>query len=500
MKTVERRKRAPLTLPEEDYPTRKRPPVDLDKARFSEAQRRKRPAVNPDDIRREGERSVHEGRITGEKHSNVSTAAPVRVRTPEQNRSTSDGIPVRRSNVGSGSASDEVETADGAAGRQTFFAVALAMLFVVLMMTVVVFSVNRAYRREEKDRSADFSMNMGVSAEDAEELPKISDFGTGDGQSVDQNGVGRPSDTDADSDTDSVKDTDAESAVDSERESAAGSEKESAADSKKETAAGSERETAADSEKEAAAEPVRYTVTFRFYNRDPITVTTESVTVGELLALVGYELQDTDRMYVDAGSLITEDAVIDVDTVEYRTVEETVSIPYTSTVNEVQTIPRGEIQYRQYGVNGSKTLTYTAEYVNGREISRTLSGERIDAEPVAEIYDIGVGGVLTGADGNTYSYSYYRVVIATYYDIEGLTWKGTYASENTIATNFDYIPLGTRVYVKNDKFDFGVREVEDTGSLVHDYEIDIWISDDNPQKAAFAQIGYHTDMVIYYLD
>lgn len=487
-KPAERRKRAPLTLPEEDYPTRKRPPVDLDKARFSEAQRRKRPAVNPDAIRREGERSVYDGRITGEKHSNASTAAPVRVRTPEQNRSTSDGIPVRRSNVGNGSAESGAETSDGAVGRQTFFAVALAMLFVVLMMTVVVFSVNRAYRREEKDRSADFSMNTGVSAENADEIPNISEFAAGDGQSGDDVGVGRQPETDDSSGTDS----DTASDTDSDTDSVKDTDTETAADSKKEAAAGSE--------KEAAPEPVRYTVTLRFYNRDPITVTTESVTVGELLALVGYELQDTDRMCVDTESLITEDAVIDVDTVEYRTVEETVSIPYTSTVNEVQTIPRGETQYRQYGVNGSKTLTYTAEYVNGREISRTLSGERIDAEPVAEIYDIGVGGVLTGADGNTYSYSYYRVVIATYYDIEGLTWKGTYASENTIATNFDYIPLGTRVYVKNDKFDFGVREVEDTGSLVHDYEIDIWISDDNPQKAAFAQIGYHTDMVIYYLD
>jgi len=36
--------------------------------------------------------------------------------------------------------------------------------------------------------------------------------------------------------------------------------------------------------------------------------------------------------------------------------------------------------------------------------------------------------------------------------------------------------------------------------MIEGWEVDIWLGDSNPQKAAFAQIGYVHDMVIYYLD
>lgn len=469
--TNRRENRRPLVLPDEDYPVRKRPAVSLDEVQLSDAQQRKRPAVNPDEIHGNTERLVHDGRITGEKHSNASTAAPVRTRTPEQNRGVTNGIPTRHASLGSGG----TVSASGNKGRHTFIALIIAAVCVIVMMSVVVFAVNRMYH-QDTDRPADF-----VDTEPSGAMNDVSDISDGETS-------GEEPDKPESDDKVMSMETDTESQSESAETEDIGTDTETA------------EESEACTPETAAPEPVRYTVTLQFYNRDPITVTTESITVGELLALVDYEIKDSDRMYIDTESLITEDTTINVDTVEYKTVEEVVAIPYESTVNELQTIPRGQVNYQQYGENGSKTLVYTVECVNGQEISRTLDSETVTKNPVSEIYDIGVGGVLTGADGNTYSYSYYRVVPATYYDIEGLTWAGTYASEDTIATDFDFIPLGTRVYVKNDQFDFGVRTVEDTGTMVNDYEVDIWISDSNPQKAAFAQIGYHYDMVIYYLD
>ena len=244
---------------------------------------------------------------------------------------------------------------------------------------------------------------------------------------------------------------------------------------------------------------VKFGVTLTFYDRDPITVSTSEITLGALLEQVGYTVQDSDKFPLDLTTLLTEETTIAVDTVEYGTVTETITLPYASKVNNVQTIPRGQKNVVQYGQNGTKTITYTTKMVNGVETERSVASEEITKYPVDEIYDLGVGGTLVGNDGKTYSYSYYRLVKATYYDIEGLTYLGYNADESVVAVDMDYIPLGTKLYVKNDQFDFGVRTAADTGSMIEAWEVDIWLSDSNPQKAAFAQIGY-MDMIAYFLD
>ena len=245
---------------------------------------------------------------------------------------------------------------------------------------------------------------------------------------------------------------------------------------------------------------VKFGVTLTFYDRDPITVSTSEITLGALLEQVGYTVQDSDKFPLDLTTVLTEETTIAVDTVEYDTVTETITLPYSSKVNNVQTIPRGQKNIVQYGQNGTKTITYTTKLVNGVETERSVASEEITQYPVDEIYDLGVGGTLVGSDGVTYSYSYYRLVNATYYDIEGPTYLGYNADESVVAVDMDYIPLGTKLYVKNSQFDFGVRTAADTGSMIEGWEVDIWLGDSNPQKAAFAQIGYVHDMVIYYLD
>ena len=269
-----------------------------------------------------------------------------------------------------------------------------------------------------------------------------------------------------------------------------------------ETSGAGRDETAGTETQPPETEPpaAKFSVTLTFFDRDPITVSTSEITLGELLNQVGYTVQDSDKFPLDLSTLLTEETSIAVDTVEYGTVTETVTLPYESIATNVQTIPRGQKNVTQYGQNGTKTITYTTEIVNGVEVSRTQTGEEITKYPVNETYQIGVGGTLVGNDGKTYSYSYYRLVNATYYDIEGLTYLGYNADESVVAVDMDYIPLGTKIYVKNDQFDFGVRTAADTGSMIEGWEVDIWLGDSNPQKAAFSQIGYVKNMVIYYLD
>ncbi|MBR5446287.1 MAG: G5 domain-containing protein, partial [Clostridia bacterium] len=245
---------------------------------------------------------------------------------------------------------------------------------------------------------------------------------------------------------------------------------------------------------------VKFNVTLDFFDRDPLTVSTSDITLEALLERVNYVILDTDRFSVDLSALLTEETTITVDTVTYGTARETITIPFETKTTNVQTIPRGQRNVTQYGKDGSKTITYTTEIVNGVEVSRTVAKEEITVQPVTETCQVGIGGTLVGNDGKTYSYSYYRMVNATYYDIEGLTYLGYEADESVVAVDMDYIPLGTKIYVKNDQFDFGVRVAADTGSMIEGWEVDIWLDDSNPQKADFAYIGYVKNMIIYYLD
>ncbi|MBQ8401606.1 MAG: G5 domain-containing protein [Clostridia bacterium] len=268
-----------------------------------------------------------------------------------------------------------------------------------------------------------------------------------------------------------------------------------------ETAGVARAENTEETEPPETEPPVpKFNVTLTFYERDPITVSTDPITLGELLLQVGYTVEETDKFPLDLDAMLTEETTIAVDTVQYDTMTETVTLPYQAKVTNVQTIPRGQKNVIQAGKNGQKTITYSIKLVNGVETERVVEKEEITVAPVDEVSHLGVGGTLVGNDGQTYSYSYYRIVNATYYDIEGLTYLGYDADESVVAVDMDYIPLGTKIYVKNSQFDFGVRTAADTGSMIEGWEVDIWLSDSNPQKAAFAQIGYVKDMVIYYLD
>ncbi len=118
---------------------------------------------------------------------------------------------------------------------------------------------------------------------------------------------------------------------------------------------------------------------------------------------------------------------------------------------------------------------------------------------VPERYEIGVGGTFVGGDGVTYSYSWKKICKATYYNLVGPTYSGSYTTTQTVATNLDYIPIGTRMYIKNDRYDFGYRVSEDTGRL-DPWQVDIWMMDDDPNAPLMSKEGVVYDMEVYFLD
>lgn len=398
-------------------------------------------------------------RITGARHSIVTTAAPLRHRENSETVSMNSLSRIVRE---SSEKTEEKQAKNSRHNRYVAITAALAVIVVVALSAIIV-GVNIA---AEKNKPADITI------------------GETTGDYVDLTDNESEMETQPESEETDPVDTD-ESIAESEPEP------ESEAESEPET------ETMPP---ETEPAPKKFNIVLDFYDKDDISVSAEQMTLSELLTLCGITLEEGYVPSVSLDSVIAADMTISIDKYEYDTAVESGAIAYETVVYETDLIPRDTTNYVQYGEEGQYNEYYTVEYINGQENSRTLQYTETVREPVSEIYELGVGGSFVGGDGVTYTYSYRRVVPATYYNIEGLTYLGTMADETVVAVDKDNIPLGTKLYVKNDKYDFGVRIASDIGGKVDEWEVDIWLSKDNPQLASFAQVGYHYDMEIYYID
>ena len=255
-----------------------------------------------------------------------------------------------------------------------------------------------------------------------------------------------------------------------------------------------------DTAEEEPANP-KYWITVDFYDRDDLTVYTEGTTLGLILLENGIELAEGEVPSVDLwDDWLAEDMTVSVDKYAYRS--EDVHRIEARTTEEIgiDTIPRGDVNILEEGADGESIMHYTVTYKNGAEIDRTLEWEEVLTAMVPQVYEIGVGGTIVGKDGTTYSYSWKRICSATYYNIYNYTYSGNYVSTQTVATNLNYIPIGTRMYVKNDRYDFGYRVSEDTGSGLAPWQLDIWMPADDPNAPLMSVEGFVKDMEVYFLD
>ena len=244
----------------------------------------------------------------------------------------------------------------------------------------------------------------------------------------------------------------------------------------------------------------KYWIVVDFYDREDLTVYTEATTLGMILGNRGITLADDEVPSVDLwNDWLASDMTITVDKYFYTTEDIRQTVPRTAEEIGIDTIPRGEINMLEEGADGESILHYTVVYKNGMEMERWLDWEEVLTAMVPERYEIGVGGTFVGGDGVTYSYSWKKICKATYYNLVGPTYSGNYTTTRTVATNLDYIPLGTRMYIKNDRYDFGYRVSEDTGHL-DPWQVDIWMLNDDPNAPLMSIEGVVRDMEVYFLD
>lgn len=221
------------------------------------------------------------------------------------------------------------------------------------------------------------------------------------------------------------------------------------------------------------------TVKLSVHGKQEFSVYTKDVTVGEIIDQLSLTLDANDTVNHNRTDKVFDGMQIRIDRVETKAHTETVTIPYTTKVVESQTIPKGTRKIVQAGVDGSTTQSITETYVNGELQKRDVSEEATNIAPTEEIVEVGVGGVYTDSNGNSYAYSYYIDVTATAYGtLSGITASGKAIQLGMIAVDPRVIPLGTKVYLTGSWGDMGVHAAEDTGGSIKGNRIDVYLGDD----------------------
>ena len=246
----------------------------------------------------------------------------------------------------------------------------------------------------------------------------------------------------------------------------------------------------------------QFKVTLDFFDRSDIELYTTKTTLGELLENSGITLEEGEESSLPLDTMLGSELSVPFNKYSTETYVETEAIPYETTVYETDLIPRGSTNLVQNGVNGESKKTYLNKLKNGEIVETELIGEETVSWPQNYIYELGVGGSFVGGDGRTYSYSWRKTVTATYYYLpnDPHTYLGNTPDHSTIAVDMSVIPLGTWVYVKNNRYDFGLRQAQDIGGAIKGDMIDIWLDGSEAGYSAFHQEGIVYDMEIYYID
>ena len=164
--------------------------------------------------------------------------------------------------------------------------------------------------------------------------------------------------------------------------------------------------------------------------------------------------------------------------VEFKTETRIENIPYGVTEVGVDTIPRGEKQTHSAGIFGKVSRTYLVKYVDGVKTDEALYTESHISDPINEVVNVGVGGVVTARDGTTYSYNYRKQMEATAYTYlppytTMTTATGETLRKGIVAVDPRVIPMHTKMFITSDSVEYGLGFAEDTGGAIKGNIVDL---------------------------
>lgn len=238
------------------------------------------------------------------------------------------------------------------------------------------------------------------------------------------------------------------------------------------------------------------------------TVTTTGATVGELLDMANIMVSENDIVNYDLDTEISATTYIDVIDIDYITETYTKRIYYQKKTVKDKNLPEGRT-IETGGVEGKKQITCKKTIVNGVVTNEEVLSEVVLTPAVDKVITIGTkkvqnpvkDNVATGAkpqqkpqnnavttsdkvssvstlkpakpieldsNGNPVNYSKRLTVQATAYLAKGTCATGVKSQPGYIAVNPNYIPYGTKMYIKSSdgKYVYGYAVAADTGGFI----------------------------------
>lgn len=276
------------------------------------------------------------------------------------------------------------------------------------------------------------------------------------------------------------------------------------------------------------------------HNGRTIYVTTYGESVGSLLSRLNLILEADDVLSVPHDTDTYDGMVLTISKTNKMEETYTVAIPYETVYCYDASLPEGEEVILTAGVDGQLLCTAIVNYVDGKEVSRTVLSEDVIRQPVNAVVAIGTyvdkpeqvpmptepkptqpkptqpaatqpkptepaptqpkptqpnvpslpqglgmptegDGFITTSTGEVLKIKGKMTVKATAYSCDGkpgITYSGTPARVGAVAVDPSVIPLGTKMYVvSNDgAYIYGTCTAEDTGGAIKGKMLDLYFN------------------------
>lgn len=240
-------------------------------------------------------------------------------------------------------------------------------------------------------------------------------------------------------------------------------------------------------------------------------------TVGQLFELAGVTIDSSDRLeqreyswseaasgVLSTDSSLEDGMVINVVRVDSEYVQQEISVAYTTTYRDNNTMDKGTSKVVQKGVNGKTVETYKVVRENGQVVSREKVSTQVVSYPTNEIVDVGTVPVFYASDGTKVRYSKKIYVKLTCYTASykdtgknpdhpefGITYSGYKARIGIVACDPKYIPLNTNLYVTIDgQKDYGFCWTGDIGGGVKGNHLDLYVNTQAESDGFGVKYGY----------
>lgn len=216
---------------------------------------------------------------------------------------------------------------------------------------------------------------------------------------------------------------------------------------------------------------------------DNVEITSIHSTVKEILAENHIAIKDKDFTYPELNDTVKPNDTIRIYRVTSKDLVEDVVIPFAKEVVKTDKLASGVEKVVQEGTNGSKKTYISKEFLNGVEISNTITKEEVISEPVKHIVEVGTKPAVQTSRG-AMRFKKEMVMKATAYDNSpqsqgkwvGKTATGMKPQRGVVAVDPRVIPLGTKLYIESldNSADYGFAVAGDTGGAIKGNRIDLF--------------------------